>query len=193
MNFFGGLRKKKKCRTTPSEPPPNNDQVQKGAASFTSFPNLPTEIRLQVWKLLLVETARTVEIHYNHSLHTWLSPNQIQAPLPALKVSHINQEARAEFLRIWAPLVPLAPTTWPKLRKGKNLATDSVETFPTSYFNPHLDTLCIYPPEPEPIERYAGLADSLDALNRLPLLEGGRLGSWKVKLCDNNECHHNYF
>lgn len=162
------------------ELPAKHDELEKVTASF---PTMPTETRLCIWKLAMEETPRVVEIIYNPCLGIWLSPKQSQAPLPAQMISHVNHEAREEFLKSWSPLVPLAPTIWPKLpqnaEEGKK-TINIVKSFPTSYFNPHVDTLYIGPADAFVIGRHADVTASLNALKTIHLLKSIRLVAWEV-------------
>lgn len=129
-------------QVTTHNPP---SQLQKAIASF---PTLPVELRVCIWKLVFSETStpRVVEIFYDSRVGMWLSPRESQAPLPALTASHINREARQKFWNNWSVLVPLSPADWPMEEyelKGDELegTREFAKSFPTSYFNPRIENL----------------------------------------------------
>jgi hypothetical protein len=64
--------------------------------SFTPFPNLPPELRLQIWSY--VHPSKVIEIQWCRTHQNWIVPRESFPNLsPLLSVNH---ESRHEFLRI---------------------------------------------------------------------------------------------
>ena len=77
--------------------------------SFTLFPLLPTELRLQIWTLIIVSSLserRTVSITCHREVHPinrrrYAKSFSTSTTIPALL--HVNREARSEALRVYRP------------------------------------------------------------------------------------------
>ncbi|KAL4816948.1 hypothetical protein BDW67DRAFT_40493 [Aspergillus spinulosporus] len=84
--------------------------------SFTLFPLLPTELRLQIWSLFLVSSLserRTVSITCHREVHPiyrrrYAKSFSTSTSIPALL--HVNREARSEALRVYRPSFAGIPT-----------------------------------------------------------------------------------
>ncbi|KAL4746107.1 hypothetical protein BDW72DRAFT_210724 [Aspergillus terricola var. indicus] len=106
--------------------------------SFTLFPHLPTELRLQIWTLVLVSSLserRTVSITCHREVHPtnrrrYAKSFSTSTSIPALL--HVNREARSEALRVYRPSFARIPTLYLEPQARIEASDPQHETRPQS-------------------------------------------------------------